>query len=325
MSDEKPEPRTRRPAGVAAWPAVLVEGPDQIAAARVAYQIAASERIGRTFVADLGGGLADEFDALGEYEVLDLNGTYPDLLTQLRLAADVEPDALEDKPNAIVLDSVSDLWGLVNDWGDAKARNSNASRALLADDPDASIARPADMWNAIDARWTDVVQVLRRFPGVGVLIARGFEGDRGYQVEGARSLPSVVNAWLHVEGDRVEVRGSKTVMPLDLDLDVDGLTIELPGEEPEEWGALEFVVFKVLGVRGFAPLRVRQAHVGLLKTAAQRRLKTAVARLSTKTGDDLKTEARRWWDLAELDRFGDELPHDALDEVLDLLEEEYAP
>lgn len=89
--------------------------------------------------------------------------------------------------------------------------------------------------------------------------------------------------------------------------------------------ALEFVVFRLLGINGFAPPRVRPSQVGVLRKTALEKVMTHLTRVSTLTGPELRDEANRWWKTAELARFGDELPRDALDAVVNDISKKFAP
>lgn len=306
------ELRARKPAGVAPWPLALVEGPDPIANFRTALGVSVSEYVARTFVADLGGGMADVFDALGDYEVLEFDGTRTALVEQLHAVSELPPGKDDDGdllPHALIIDSASDLWSMVNDWTDEVARSSDAARRILESDPDASIERPPDMWNQRDARWTEVQQILRKFNGVAIVTALGGMVERNgqwlYRVDAHQSLTKVADAWLHVDGEVCVVRAAKAPVIGDPDL----------SDDPNP---VEHLVFDVLGARGFAPLRVEPGHVGLLRSTAKRRVVAELQRVSTLVDDALKAEANRRWKAAGLARFDklDEVPPDVLAELL---------
>lgn len=309
---------TRPPTGVPAYPLVLVEGQEKAGKSYCAYQLSASPRVGRTFVADLGDGSADEYAALGPYEVLELDGTFPTLVGQLEAAA-AEPS--DGKPNVIVVDSGTDLWGVICAWADKRARDSKAGRRKLADDPDAEIDISMNLWNDAANRWTRVVQILRRFPGVGVITAQGKEvskvdggrpvpGQSEYRVEAHKSLPATVNAWVRLERPhRATLVGARS-----LTLEVPAKGLPLPDQN-----VLDHVVFEMLGAGGFAESEIRQSTVGLSRGEAKARLLDAVKLNRGLSGDAAQADALRLWSDANLDACGDELPVEALADVLALV------
>jgi len=165
--------RTRKPSGQVAYPTILLEGPEKVGKSYAAYRLSTSPHVGRTFVFDLGEGTADEYAELGPYEIVEHNGTFSDLLEQMKAAA-AEP-AVDGRPNVIVLDDGTALWDLLKDWADSRARTSRAGRKKLADDPDAEIDVSMNLWVDAKDRWYQVLNLLRAWPGIGVMIGRGKE------------------------------------------------------------------------------------------------------------------------------------------------------
>src|SRR5690606_13461595 len=77
--------RTRKPTGQVAYPTIVIEGAEKVGKTYAALALSSSEKVGRTFVFDMGEGSADEYAALGPYEVVDHEGTFTDLLAQIKL------------------------------------------------------------------------------------------------------------------------------------------------------------------------------------------------------------------------------------------------
>ena len=247
--------RVRKPTGRIAWPFILVEGQEKAGKSALAYRIARSEQIGRTFVADLGEGTADEYAELGPYEVLEHDGTFTDLFGQLREAAAVP--AHEGRPNAIVLDDGTVLWDLLRDWVGARARQSKRARDVLRSDPDAPIDVPRHLWNDANDRWEQVVTLLRTFPGVGIMIARGKEVSgtgpdgqptkgREWQVEVQRGTTGATSAWVRC----MRPHTATLVGVRNLHLEVPPGGLDLPNDDLNA-NPLEHLIFDVMAGAGF--------------------------------------------------------------------------
>ena len=70
--------KSRKPTGVVPYPVILLEGPEKAGKTWAALLLSRSERVGQTYVLDLGEGSADEYGAIPgvRYEVLEHDGTY---------------------------------------------------------------------------------------------------------------------------------------------------------------------------------------------------------------------------------------------------------
>ena len=245
--------RTRPPTGKVAYPLVLLEGEEKAGKSFAAYSLSSSPKVGRTFVFDLGEGTADEYAQLGPYEVIDHNGTFTDLLDQLRAACALPPH--EGRPNVVIIDDASALWALLKDWASARARQSKAGRRAIAADPDAEVDVAMNLWNDAKDRWDQVINLLRTWPGIGVVIAKGREvskvaggvpvaGQTEWSVDVQKTTPGAVSAWVRMR--RPHTATLVGVRSLHVEVPSGGLT--LPAEHP-----LEHLVFGVLGAEdGFA-------------------------------------------------------------------------
>lgn len=240
--------RARKPTGQVAWPMILVEGAEKVGKTYTGLSLSASPNVGRTFVFDLGEGTADEYAALGPYEVVDHDGTFTGFMEQLRLAAAVP--MTDGKPNVIVVDSVTVLWETIKAWADARARRGTKARKALAQDPDADVSIPMNIWTDAADRWGQMIHVLRYAPVVSVLIARGKEvalvdsggqpvqGKSDYKIEAHKSLPAQVTALVRVEAPgKVRLTGVRS-----LAVQVPSRGLPLPDPNP-----LDHLVFDVMG------------------------------------------------------------------------------
>jgi hypothetical protein len=260
--------KTRKPTGLPAFPLILVEGESKAGKSFALAQLGSSPLVDRMFVWDLGDGTMDEYAPLGDYEIVETDGTYSDLLATIREAAAIP--AADGKVNVLALDSGTDLWDLLKDWVTVRARRSKAGREALAKDPDAPIRPSTDLWNDAAARWAAVVQAMRRSGCISVITAQGAEvmemddagrptKNRTWSIQAHKSLPQTVNAWVRVERDprKATLVGVRR-------LGMEETAVPLPLEN-----TLHHLVFDVMGgSEGFANLSVVAPRIGLTKREA---------------------------------------------------------
>lgn len=298
------ELRTRPPTGQVAFPLILVEGEEKSGKSVSSYKLSASPRVGRTFVFDLGEGTADEYAELGPYEVVELTGTFSDLRDQLKAATAIPPH--EGRPNVIVIDDGTVLWDLLKDWAASRARNSKSGRKKLTEDPDTEVDIHMALWTDAKDRWYEVVNLLRTWPGIGVIIAKGKEvakvqggvpvaGQTEWKVDAEKGLAFACSAWVRMTRPHTAtLLGARS-----LHVDVPAKGLLLPPENP-----LEHLIFEVLGAGGdFAESTRVAPSVGTPKAEAKNLL---VERLKAggQAPDVAVETARALWDAGG---FGDEL------------------
>lgn len=288
--------KTRKPTGQVAWPLVLIEGAEKVGKSYTAFSFSTDERVGRTFVFELGEAKADEYARLGPYEVVEHNGTFSDIYDQLE-AACAEPRT-EGRPNVVVFDQITSLWELIKDWTETRARNSRAGRAALAEDPDAEIDIPMNLWNDAKQRWYKVINLLRRSDVIGVLVARGAEvtkvqngrpvtGQTEYRIEAEKSTVFAVTAEVRIGADH-----SATLVAVNsLDAEVPARGLRLDDQAP-----LGQLVFDILGCGvETGPQRITHGSVGLSIAEAKQRVLDLVTRMGNEDGDAAKATAGRLW------------------------------
>lgn len=305
--------RTRRPTGQVAWPLILVEGGEKTGKSYAAYSMSADDRFGRVFVFGLGESTPDEYARLGPYEIVEHNGTYTDFFEQLR-AACAEPSE-PGKPNVVVIDSATALWGLLKDWVDSRARNSRAGREKLKADPDAEIDASMNLWNDAKDRWAAVLNLLRGSAVVGVLIGRAGEvakvqngqpvaGQTEYRIEAEKSTPYAVKAQVRMTKPHTATLVS--VWSLDVDLPRQGL--RLPDDKP-----LGHLVFEVLGCGvSSGASQITHGAVGMPVLDAKHRL---LSYLQSQGVPSEREVARRLW--AQHGTDASEIPADQLTELME--------
>lgn len=278
-----PQLMTRRPTGKVAFPLILVEGQEKCGKTFSALSLSASPKVGRTFVLELDEPTADEYSVLGDFEILEHNGTFTSILGQLQAAAAVPME--DGKPNVIVLDTGTALWNLLKRWAEQRARNSRLGQRKLQEDPDAEIDVSMNLWNDATDRWYEVINLLRSFPGIGVMVARSKETAKvvngnpvasqvEYKIEAQKSVANEVSATVRMERPHT----ARLVSVRSLHVDVPPRGLELNPENP-----LEHLVFNVLGAGGdFQVSSAVNGTVGMPVATAKTRLVTIFERVVDK-------------------------------------------
>lgn len=159
----RPQLKTRKPTGKPPWPMILLAGGEKAGKSYSAALASASEHIDRTFWMGVGEDDPDEYGAIpgADFEILEHNGTYREIVAQLAAAVDVP--ASPDKPNLIVLDSGSRMWDMLSEEAQALANNRrNQDGAQIT----------MDLWNRATNRWNTVMNILRAHRGPVIITAR---------------------------------------------------------------------------------------------------------------------------------------------------------
>lgn len=198
--------KTRKPTGKAPWPLVLLEGEEKAGKSYACAAFSASPRIGRVFYFDIGEGAADQYGAIegARYEVVDHDGSYRDILGQLQAVCAL--DAIEQgRPNVIIIDALSNIWGMLCDEAQAIA-NARSHRRGRGGEAEAQITM--DLWNQAKRKWHAVLDLLKGYEGVVIATARGKEiaevengtptGRSIWKVEGEKSLSYDVDVWVRL-------------------------------------------------------------------------------------------------------------------------------
>lgn len=138
---------------------LLLAGREKTGKSYAAAAFSASDLIDRTFYIEVGEGSADQYGALrgARYEIVEHDGSWAGILAACQ-AAVAEP--VKGKPHAIVVDSMTELWGLLTDEQQAIA--DKRGKAIIT----------MDQWNAAKKRWRKVIDALRANKGPVILTAR---------------------------------------------------------------------------------------------------------------------------------------------------------
>lgn len=237
---------TRRPTGRPLPPVILVNGIAHGGKSTLSYRISASKKVHRTFVFEVGERDADQYAALGPYEIVELNGTWSDFITKLAwVIAQPHPDGV---PNVIIIDTISRLWDDLKDWAAMRARNSVAAREKLRRDPDAYIDVSSNYWNDAKERWGKMLNLVNGFDGITILIARGdevtaFENGQPVRGESVWSIDAEKRTVFNVTAN-VSIR--KPHQPRLMSTKTLGVDIPSDGIPLAESDAMEDLIFNIL-------------------------------------------------------------------------------
>ena len=152
--------RTRKPTGKAPWPLVLLAGREKCGKSFTASKFSGSDLIDRTFYIEIGEGSADQYGAIpgARYEIVEHDGSWADILRAIEEAV-AEPTP-NGKPHALVLDSMTELWGLLSDEQESIAKKRGKDTVTM------------DQWNAAKKRWRKIIDAARRNRGPVIFTAR---------------------------------------------------------------------------------------------------------------------------------------------------------
>lgn len=286
--------KTRQPTKRTAWPRILLEGTEKSGKSWTVAEFSGSAKVGRTVVLVLGEDVSkwDEYGLIAgaRFEIAEHDGTWPSIMAAVEGAKEEAQKAVDagDPPFVFAFDNVTAEWEGLKDWASRRARNSQKSRKILEQDPDAEIDVSSNYWNDSKRRHRALMTVLLTFPGIVVLIARGGEvalfqngqpvaNKKTWSVEAEKSLLSDVTA---------HIRLSKEARPLlvsafGVHCQAKPGANPAPRPLPEDW-SLESVVFGTLkldtanvAVSGFAEMKPDAMTPEEIRDEALRRTTTA--------------------------------------------------
>lgn len=178
--------RTRKPTGIQSAPVILLAGIAGGGKTWSAVEMSAMESIDRCFFIEIGEGVADVYGKIpgADFEIIEHDGSIGQIRHMIQLAA--QQPAAEGKHNALIIDSLTEIWDLIKD--DAQAammqRVQRKGRKLNGAEPKPDM----DLWNRAAETSDGIMRQLMDFPGPVVATARLDEvtsmGDDGKPVRG---------------------------------------------------------------------------------------------------------------------------------------------
>lgn len=290
---------TRRPTGKLATPIILVHGRAKSGVTSTALKLSASDNVGRTFVFELGGTVADQYQELGPYEIVELDGTWASFHSQL-IGAVNEPRPENGNRNVIIVDVIGAIWNDLGLWVEKRSRSSAAARERLAKDPNASIDT-SGYWTDAKGRWGAMIRLLQDWDGIVVLCAHGDDvavyengqpvpGAMSYKINAEKGTQSAAGYIVHTVAGAAPLLTAAALPTLDI-----GSGIELDSDNP-----LDQLVTGIIDLTSDTPIEPRKpygATVGVKWTASD--AKSWVVALFTAGGyseDDAKVAASEVWD-----------------------------
>ncbi|REE61461.1 AAA domain-containing protein [Streptomyces sp. 3212.3] len=295
--------KTRRPTGIVPWPLILLEGEEGAGKTYSAAEFSGSDRIGQMYWIDLAEGSADEYAAIpgADYLIIDHDGTYRDILEQIR-AVYMEARraaAAGEPPVVLSIDSGTALWRMLKTWTNERARRGKTNAERLDRDPDAAIDVGMNLWNDATERWQDVIHLLQTFPGIAIITARGKQitaiddngkpvTDRGrvlreWKVQAQKDLAFDCSVWVRMRRGRAP----EVIKARSLQLRVeDGKPMKLPNFTVED------LVFNLLGCSVDSQPRQMPALAG-------DRVQGWLEEHDVEELRDVAKLRQLWWDAAE--------------------------
>lgn len=206
---------THKPSGKVSWPVILVEGSEGTGKSHTLAEFTADERVGRAYWFQLGETSAHEFGAVGDYEIVDIDGTWNDLIDQVLNVCDEAEKAVAngEKPLVVCVDSMTAVWDMCAGWAYSKASGGPKNKALLEKDPEADLNIGPLIWANARERWLQFYRPLQYAPLIAVMTAKAAEtvaidgggrpiqGKTSYKIRAQKELPYDVNAIVRLSHD----------------------------------------------------------------------------------------------------------------------------
>lgn len=259
---------TRKPTGEAGWPSLIVEGKEGAGKTYASLRLSADPRIGRTYVVEVGEHRADEYAALGDFDIVEHDDRLGSITDALVDVMSLPPEG--GRPTVLVLDSGTALWDLVKREAERIARQSKSAKQRLAQDPDAEIEVGHQAWNkATDRHWWKWLDVARTWQGILLITARADEvakfvdgkpvpNQHEYRVDIQKGTPFAVDGTVRCRVGQPPLL--TTAKSLRIEVPADG--VKLPRDD-----TLAHVLFDVLGAGEVVTLNVARAKSSLVAYA----------------------------------------------------------
>lgn len=221
---------TRPPTCAVPWPQILIEGMEKSGKTWLCAEFSGCQRVSRTFWLEIGpaAGTADQYGAVpgARYEIVKHDGSWEEIYGAVLEIHQEAGKALDhgEKPCVLIVDVAGAIWDLLKDQVSARAAVSRTNRARLAEDPNAELVIPRNLWNDANKRHSQIVTLFLTFPGIILLTANGKEvsatgpdgqplaGKKDWRVDTQKELPAYVTCWVRMfREQRARVIGARSV------------------------------------------------------------------------------------------------------------------
>lgn len=164
---------TRKPTGLPTWPITLLAGGEKVGKTFTSVKAATSSLIARTLWLGLGEDAPDEYGVLADFDIIEHDGSYNEILGNLReVAALPAPD--DGRAVLLVVDSMSKVYRLILDNVQARA-NARAlahARRTGSPEPTGDVKFSDADWSQVREEWGAVMDAIRAHRGPAILTAR---------------------------------------------------------------------------------------------------------------------------------------------------------
>ncbi|GHH57412.1 hypothetical protein [Lentzea cavernae] len=214
-------PRLRRPTGKGGWQRALLTGDESgiVDAAWAAAAFTADDRLVTTYWLELNPGeTGDVFGAApnADFEILDHDGTWADIIDQVNAAWEVAHDVASSGPypSALIVHGMSGEWMMLSDLADRRARRRTAAELIRrGEDPapayssDIKVEVDPDVWTLVGRRHRELMDKIKSWPGPVILIAREKRhADGRWILKAQDQLGFDVTAWVRfARGEKPEI------------------------------------------------------------------------------------------------------------------------
>ncbi|APT92913.1 hypothetical protein CPHO_08475 [Corynebacterium phocae] len=243
--------QTRKPSGKAAFPLILLAGVEGAGKTWAAVEATGMEEVGRAFFIEVGESQADAYGAVpgADFEIIEHDGTLGQIRGAIQWAA--QQPAPDGKYNMLIIDSMTEIWGLLQDNAQDEANRRARNRGKNVPEEGARITM--DLWNKIKETWGGILSQCRQFRGPVLLTARlelvtamddkgNPTRDKMWKVQAEKNLPFHTQVVLHARRPRQWTMTKIATTVPELQLPVGG-----------EMAFKDFAVAKLLTAMGVGP------------------------------------------------------------------------
>ena len=162
--------KTRKPSCKASFPLMLLAGIEGAGKTWAAVEATGMESVDRAFFIEVGESQADAYGAVpgADFEIIEHDGTVGQIRGAIHWASQQAP--AEGKHNLLIIDSMTEIWQLLQDNGQEEANRRARSKGRKV--PEDGVRLSMDLWNQMKSTWNGLLQQCRQFPGPVLMTSR---------------------------------------------------------------------------------------------------------------------------------------------------------